>query len=310
MGYEENKSKISVIVPIYNSEKYLETCLRSITSQTYRNLEIILVNDGSTDDSLAICKAFQEIDPRIKILSKSNAGVSEARNDGVTESRGYYLLFIDSDDYIDLDYVETLHRKIKEYNADVVISNGIDFDADGEIPAKNRVHENKILRNSEALKELYSEKYFSSVCWGKIFKRDVIGNTTFDKAMKIAEDFKFLDEVFAEADTVVVIPERKYHYFVRNGSVTKSGFDAGWLDEINFCREIVRKNQRSQLEIYAIKRLIRVLVDSLNRFDLDPQQKKLLRNYSLEFATKYLFSSRIKFKHKLKYCLTIAISSI
>ena len=118
----ESKALISIIVPIYNVEKYLRQCLDSIQDQSYQNFECLLINDGSPDNSADICKEYVSKDPRFRYIEKENGGVSSARNLGLEHSKGEYITFIDSDDWVDLDYLEVLHSKIKEYNTDFVIS--------------------------------------------------------------------------------------------------------------------------------------------------------------------------------------------
>ena len=110
---------ISIVVPIYNVEKYLEKCINSIIIQTYKNIEIILVNDGSTDSSGKICDIYLKIDKRIKVVHKKNGGLSDARNVGIENAKGKYIAFIDSDDFLDSDFIEILYNLIIEYNADV-----------------------------------------------------------------------------------------------------------------------------------------------------------------------------------------------
>ena len=114
---------VSIIIPAYNAEKYIEQCIDSIISQTYKNIEVIIVNDGSTDNTLAICEKYAKEDKRIKIVKKKNEGVSKARNDGIKIATGKYIMFIDSDDYIDDDYIEIMHKNIVEKKADLVVSN-------------------------------------------------------------------------------------------------------------------------------------------------------------------------------------------
>ena len=111
--------KITVIVPVYNVESYLRKCLDSIIAQTYKNIEIVVVNDGSTDASAEICKEFVEIDHRIIYIEQENSGLSAARNTGLENMSGDYVTFVDSDDWIELDYVETLYKKITQYQADI-----------------------------------------------------------------------------------------------------------------------------------------------------------------------------------------------
>ena len=127
------KEKVSVIIPIYNVEKYLEKCLNTIINQTYKNLEIILIDDGSTDKSSTICDEYCEKDKRIKVIHKNNEGVSSARNKGIELSKGKYIVFIDPDDYVTDEHVEVLYDCIISNNVDLVISNLIDINEDGII---------------------------------------------------------------------------------------------------------------------------------------------------------------------------------
>jgi len=131
---------ISIIVPIYNVEIYLEKCLNSIINQTYKNIEILLINDGSSDNSLRICKKYQKKDKRIVLINKKNGGLSSARNAGIDKASGNYLLFIDSDDYIEIDMIEKLYNNIKSNNADISICNFF-------ITKKNKDRKNKSCKN-------------------------------------------------------------------------------------------------------------------------------------------------------------------
>ena len=115
--------KITVIVPVYNVEHYLEKCLDSLINQTYKNLEIIVINDGSTDNSGEICQEYAQKDNRIVYIEKENGGLSDARNVGLDKMTGSYVTFIDSDDWVELDYVEILYKKIIEYQADIAVGN-------------------------------------------------------------------------------------------------------------------------------------------------------------------------------------------
>ena len=135
--------KITVIVPVYNVESYLRKCLDSIIAQTYKNIEIVVVNDGSTDASGEICKEFSEMDHRIIYIEQENAGISAARNTGLNNMSGNYVTFVDSDDWIESNYVETLYKKITEYQADIAVGNYYSFnESEGmfyfHIPSRNR----------------------------------------------------------------------------------------------------------------------------------------------------------------------------
>ena len=296
---------ISIIVPIYNAALTLKRCIDSIRNQTFSHLEIILVNDGSTDNSLDICNSYKVTDNRITVIDKINSGVSEARNDGIRKSSGKYLLFVDADDYIDLDYVETLYSKLSQYKVDIVVSNAINFNSSGVLKSIDTVKHDTVLNNFEMFKELFSEESFHSVCWGKLFARDAIREVIFDKQMRIAEDFKFINDVFGNVNKALIIPERKYHYLIRDGSATRSGFDAGWVDEIKFCREIINKHKDTSLEKYAVKRYMRVLIDSLYRFNLDLTQRKMLKAYTKGFVIAYLTNKEVNIKYKVKYFISL-----
>lgn len=123
--------KVSIIVPIYNVEKYIERCIKSLISQTYRDIEILLINDGSPDDSKTICERYEKIDKRIKLYNKENGGLSDTRNYGLKRAKGEYILFVDSDDYIESNTVEVLISEMKKDNLDIVAGNAV-LEADGE----------------------------------------------------------------------------------------------------------------------------------------------------------------------------------
>ena len=130
------KSKVSIVVPIFNIEEYLEDCIKSIINQTYKNLEIILINDGSTDCSLKICKKFKKLDKRIVLIDKDNTGVSNTRNIGINSATGDYITFVDSDDWLELDAIENMVKLAYTQNCDIIRTNFTLVNEDGKIPRK------------------------------------------------------------------------------------------------------------------------------------------------------------------------------
>ena len=168
----ESKALISIIVPIYNVEKYLRQCLDSVLNQTYQNFECLLINDGSPDNSAGICKEYVDKDARFHYFEKENGGLASARNLGIKYSKGKYITFIDSDDWVDLDYLEVLHSKIKEYNTDFVISSYKKFDMDEDcfyLHIWDQDYYEKIWTSQELLSQLPNlENYDGSytVSWG------------------------------------------------------------------------------------------------------------------------------------------------
>lgn len=201
--------KVSVIVPVYNSEEYIERCVKSIISNTFANLEIILVDDGSTDDSLSILKTFE--DDRIVILEKENGGVSSARNEAMKIATGEYIAFVDSDDWIHPQYFELLYQAIgEEQIAHCNMSRCSDYDA--SIVFSIESEENKhTLTGSQALRTSGVKDYV----WGKLYRRTILENLRFSENVKMAEDKVFLSEVLDCAEKIVVIDNRLYYYYDR-----------------------------------------------------------------------------------------------
>ncbi|WP_301082318.1 glycosyltransferase, partial [Thomasclavelia cocleata] len=223
----DNLKMISIIVPIYNVEKYLDKCLESIVNQTYKNMEIILVNNGSTDNSLTIAKSWQYQDNRIKVFSIDNKGVSYARNYGIKVSNGNYIAFVDSDDWIDRDMYETLMNGIIRYSADIAQCSYYVNSKDKQVLIK-KGKENLLLNNAEGVKNVLTADIFFPAIWNKLYKKKII--TEYFKKLNIAEDRLFNIEVFRNAKSSIYIDECKYHYYQRNDSVIHQKFSEKNLD--------------------------------------------------------------------------------
>lgn len=207
------KSEVSIIVPIYNNEKYVEKCIYSILNQSYSDFELILVNDGSTDGTLDILKGFK--DKRIKLINKNNEGVSKARNDGLNYATGEYIIFVDSDDYIDRSLLEKLILKIKLNKTDIVACN-IDF--------HNTVYNDvDLARFSNEYKDyeyLYNHSFFNTP-YAKLYKRKLI-KSYFDSKFNLGEDLIFNVDYLLNCDSFSLVPEKLYYYNTDNeGSLTK-----------------------------------------------------------------------------------------
>lgn len=211
--------KISVIVPVYNVERYLKRCIESIINQTYKDLEIILVDDGSTDSSGNICDEYKKIDKRISVIHKKNGGLSDARNEGLKVVTGTYIAFVDSDDFLDLDMYEYMQKNIEKENADIVIcGTKIDYD-NGKIIVKSSKKLEEF-DTKRALIELNSFKTFDMSVWNKLYKKSVIDRIMFPVGKK-SEDYFVMYRYFDRAQKVVVLPEAKYHYIQRENSISR-----------------------------------------------------------------------------------------
>lgn len=227
------RETISVVIPVYNTEKYLKQCIDSVLNQTYHELEIILIDDGSTDNSGKICDEYAVKDARIYVIHQKNGGLSQARNSGIEFSHGQYLIFIDSDDYINKQMIEKLYHAIKETKADLGIC---DFDfyyeEDSQIPYKQCISpiKSEILSTQDAVnKLLLDEGWFYIVAWNKIYKRELWDNLRFPIGF-IHEDEAVIHRILIQCRRVVSIDEKLYYYRQIPGSIMHSGVDKRHLD--------------------------------------------------------------------------------
>lgn len=233
--------KITVIVPVYNVEHYLDKCLDSLINQTYKNLEIIVINDGSTDNSGTICQEYAQKDDRIIYIEKENGGQSEARNMGLDRMTGSYVTFVDSDDWVELDYVEVLYNKLIEYQADIVVGNYCKFN-ESDLNFYFHISENyfeKVYDNVSIVDCLNdSNKLLNStliVAWGKIYRKEIISNFRFPVG-RVTEDTIFNLRVLLASKSIVYINKAYYIYRVRSGSISNS-WDEKWVRDCIYAIE-------------------------------------------------------------------------
>lgn len=220
--------KISIIVPVYNCDKYLRRCIESLVSQSYKDIEIILIDDGSTDKSMDICQEMAAKDHRIKYVRQSNAGVSSARNHGLNIATGKYIGFCDSDDWAAPNMYENLVNLIEEYSADVAIVRYIN-EVDGRVCSFN--DSNKIITFSgkQAILEMHKAKLFEGQLWNKLFRAELFLNTRLDEKIIIFEDLLILWSIFLKANTVVFHDKSMYHYAINSSSALNQPYrNADW----------------------------------------------------------------------------------
>lgn len=221
---------ISIIVPVYNVEKYLNKCVNSIINQTYKNIEIILVNDGSTDRSGHICDELSKLDHRIVVYHKENGGLSDARNYGVKRANGEYIGFVDSDDYVSNDMYQYLYEIIERENADVAECNFYLVYQDA-IRQYFKEYYYEVLDKQEYLKEyLLMNKVYGAVCW-KLIKSEVAKKLEFPIG-KFYEDAFYHLELIKIAEKYVLSSKSKYYYLMRGNSITNSKFNEKHMDNI------------------------------------------------------------------------------
>ena len=218
--WKENP-KISVIIPVYNILDWLERCVQSVCRQTYKNLEILLVDDGSTDGTGKLCDSLAEKDSRIRVFHKENGGSSSARNLGMRKATGDYVGFVDSDDYIDLGMYEAMVTRAVSGNFDIVQISRDEIDEDGKkrpdvcIPPESMV----LCGAQDFLRELLLHRGDCSFCT-KLIKRELLKGKSFPEG-KLNEDFRLLTELLEEGKEICILPEQMYHVFYRIGSNTR-----------------------------------------------------------------------------------------
>ena len=214
----ESKTLISIIVPIYNVENYLRQCLDSIMNQTYQNFECLLINDGSPDNSADICREYVSKDSRFRYFEKENGGVSSARNLGIEHSKGEYITFIDSDDWVESDYLEVLYRALLEEQADIAISTYKQFNMDDNcyyLHSYQRGYDRKVFTNAELIDALYSLYVYDNTynfvsC--KLVSREILKYIRFNLSTSYGEDMEFWNKVFLISKKIVYVNKDTYIY--------------------------------------------------------------------------------------------------
>lgn len=230
-----NESKISIIVPVYNVAEYIPKCLDSLINQTYKNLEIICVNDGSKDNSLEILNEYKQKDKRIKVIDKENGGVSSARNVGLKASKGDYITFVDSDDYLDLNVYEKSINRINEENADVLFYTCLCEPSGHKVPLEYTTFTDPFY--------VLEHKCNNCAVWNKIFKREHIidNNILFAEDVSYGEDALFLSMVLPHTKAITTLPQVCYHYVSRETSIENTYTNEKRLQSaINRCRHFTK----------------------------------------------------------------------
>ena len=226
----QEKALISLIIPVYKVEKYLEKCIQSVINQTYENLQIILVDDGSPDNCGKICDEYAKKDHRIEVIHKSNGGLSDARNKGLEIAKGEYIGFVDSDDYIEADMYEVLYNLLKQYNADVSICNFYTV-SQGKISIKNADNGINEYNRIEILKEILLDKNIQSYAWNKLYKKELFDEIKYPIGKKY-EDIGTTFYLLEKCNKVVVTGKSEYYYINRQDSIVNNVTESTITDYI------------------------------------------------------------------------------
>lgn len=294
---------ISVIVPVYNVAEYLPRCMESILGQSYRNLEIILINDGSTDGSGLMCDEFAQRDSRIVVIHQENAGVSAARNAGLDVASGEWIGFVDSDDYIDHGMYERL-RCIALKNDTKISACGfvkIHLDSHKEYRVCHNI--NEILTQKEALIYLMSDRYYEGYVWNKLFHSSLFACERFDSGLYYCEDLLIVTRLLLKTDGLAYSPTTLYHYNHRQANITNT-FNERRLTDLEAREQVIAivdtiSSDISKLaKCYYTHAAIGIMYASAKGRNY--RYMSVLRKKALSFWEIYFFSSEISFRYKVR----------
>lgn len=290
---------ISIIIPVYNVEKYLDRCVASVINQTYQNLEIILVDDGSPDCCPDICDNWARRDSRIKVIHKSNGGPSSARNTGLDISNGSYICFIDSDDWIADEMIEVLLKSCQKYEVKLAVCGRYDVHSGkntleiGKLPAEDRVTD----AESATAKMLLGKEFDCSAC-GRLYHRSLWQNIRFPTG-KIYEDIAILYKVVLSADNIALVRNPLYFYFRHTQSITTSKFTEALFDYPSNTRAMLEDLKANHQDIYeygcwAHTKALECVMDKLAKADKEIYERHI---GIFKQLSKELFSHKKIWKH-------------
>ena len=318
-----NQPKISVIIPVYNTAKYLSKCLDSILNQTLKEIEVIVVNDGSKDNSQELIDAYKEKDGRIVSIQKENGGLSDARNVGIDVANGEFIAFVDSDDYIDLSMFEMMYGLSQKHQAEIVLCDLVKVDENGtefrDLPQSPQLPEKIVLKDNFSL---FGE--MSCFACNKIFKKTLFNEHRFKKGIHF-EDIELIPKLILDSTVISKINTPFYKYFERQDSITKSHTKKG-LDMFFAINEVTDYFKLSNYNTFAkeLKRFqiiqgyysylayVAYVKDKTLKYEMTIELKNFLKKYDISKKEiknykrfEYNYLNSLPFKKKVFYKMTL-----
>lgn len=292
---------ISVIVPVYNAEKYIERCVDSILGQTYRNFELLLIDDGSLDGSASICKKYAEDDHRISVISQPNGGAGKARNTGIKLAKGEYVAFVDSDDYISPSYLENLYKAALSGEFDIVQCNYL------SVSSKNiRVILEESVYNPTCVKEIskveaLNRRMYNVCVWGKLYRHCVFDDVAFVEGT-IYEDDAIYYKLIMKAGHLAILEDELYYYYMTSNSVMRNDYHLKSTAFISIYKEradFFKRLGDGELVVGTYERFCRILIlfwarcskDEFNENDLDEIMRLYRESYSKIIKSQFVSST-------------------
>ena len=302
---------VSVIIPIYNVEKYLKKSVKSVIDQTYSNLEIILVDDGSKDSCYKLCEELKKEDKRIIVIHKENGGLSDARNRGIDIAKGKYLFFLDSDDYIEKNTIKILYDTLKTDGTDMVVFDFIKIFDTGEIIQENTtINAHEIIDANVLLKGIVQDKNWRYVpAWNKLYKKEIWTSLRFPKG-KLHEDEFVIHKVLEKCEKVSIVPNKLLYYVQRSGSIMNNISDKNrihitmaFIERTNFYLEHGMENEASKMFLNTIDRYI-------YKIGLSDKEKNSELKHEIKKLYKKINKKNIGLKSNIKVFLVIYFEKI
>ena len=288
-----NYPLISLIIPCYNAAQTLDKCLNSVITQSYNNLEIVIIDDGSTDESSIIYEKFQVKDERIIIFKQQNSGVSKARNKGITAATGEYICFVDSDDWVEPNYCAELYSLLLNNDADIAIIEAAYEDVEGNIIFEKPISNEKIFNGKRALSLLLEDTIIQSHPWGKLYKASFLKNITFPEDLRCFEDYSTLFKIFDKAVKVVKSNDMLYHYVQHDDSLshnlspeTAYYFYLAIMEVFKFWQNSTPQENQENIVKNIIRKLLMVLkriLRSTAKDEMQIEKHKIRESFKLFF---------------------------
>lgn len=298
--------KISIIVPVYNCAKYLKSCVTSLLSQTYQNLEIVFINDGSADDSLELLQSYAKSDSRIKVISQKNQGLSAARNTGLKNSTGEYVTFVDGDDQIEPAMIYSMVNTLLQEKADIVACSFKELYPSGKVVGFSHNHKPQVFDTKDALKAMLKEQGFMVSATMKLFPLNYFKDVKFPIS-KLHEDVGTTYKLIMKASSVAFIPDELYIYCHHQGSIVLGTFDDRKFDLITETDEMCDAIDKKYPELKNItnERRMRARFSILRQIPADHPRRQEILSY-LKSHQSYITNNK-EASMKDKIALRLAI---
>lgn len=309
----EETNLISIIVPVYNCEKYIERCINSILKQTYKNIEVLLINDGSKDKSLQICERYAQKDNRIIVFEKENEGVSSARNLGIEKSHGEFITFVDSDDYLEENFCEEMLERAYKYSVDYVTCGYKRVYDNGHIEYINNDCSEKVITSNNYLNFLLNVQMGYGFAHMKLIRKRAIRNIKFDKNLKVGEDALFNVMLCNNLKKVLIYNKSLYNYYFNSDSVVRKfdeNYDKKYIKSMEIMTQYINEKYKNSktietnLQNYIAYHVLLICVN----FCYHPQNEKKGIKLVKEICNYSLFKKAIKNSNYSNLSITRKIS--